>query len=87
MQVALGEAELEDEELDEVVVVVLKNGCISTPLEILLPFVSYVVVVSGIELLEEPVVVVVVLASLNVSGTAHTQRCTGRDLRGGSLEL
>lgn len=36
-------------------------------------FVSYVVVVSGIELLEELVVVVVVLAGLSVKETAHAQ--------------
>lgn len=39
---------------------------------ILYTLVSYVVVVSGIELLEELVVVVVVLAGLNVNETAHT---------------
>jgi hypothetical protein len=36
-------------------------------------FVSYVVVVSGIELLDELVVVVVVLTGLSVNATAHTQ--------------
>ena len=50
-------------------------------------FISYVVVVSGIELLEELVVVVVVLVGLSVSGTAHTRKFTERDLRGSSLEL
>ena len=39
---------------------------------ILYTLVSYVVVVPRIELLEELVVVVVVLAGLNVNGTAHT---------------
>jgi hypothetical protein len=48
---------------------------------------TYVVVVSGIELLEELVVVVVVLVSLSVNTTAHTQGRIRRDLRCGSLEL
>lgn len=50
-------------------------------------FISYVVVVSGIELLEELVVVVVVLVGLSVSGIDHTQKFTERHLRGSSLEL
>jgi hypothetical protein len=36
-------------------------------------FVSYVVVVSGIELLDELVVVVVVLTGLSINATAHAQ--------------
>lgn len=70
------------------VVVVLKDGCVSTRHNCHLnTFASHVVVVSGIELLEELVVVVVVLAGLRVSGTAHIKVCIGKDLRSGSLEL
>ena len=70
------------------VVVVLKDGCVSTRHSCHLnTFASHVVVVSGIELLEELVVVVVVLAGLRVSETAHIKVCTGRDLRSSSLEL
>ena len=54
------------------VVVVLKDGCVSTRHSCHLnTFASHVVVVSGIELLEELVVVVVVLAGLRVSETAQ----------------
>lgn len=55
------------------VVVVLKYDYLSTRLEVFLyTVVSHVVVVSGVELLEELFVVVVVLSGLRVNGTAQT---------------
>lgn len=55
------------------VVVVLKYDYLSTRLKCFwYTVVSHVVVVSGIELLEELVVVVVVLSGLRVNGTAQT---------------
>lgn len=55
------------------VVVVLEWDYLSTRLEVFLyTVVSHVVVVSGVELLEELVVVVVVLSGLRVNGTAQT---------------
>lgn len=70
------------------VVVVLKDGFVSTRHNCHLnTFASHVIVVSGVELLEELVVVVVVLAGLCVSRTAHIKLCTGRGLRSSSLEL
>lgn len=48
---------------------------------------TYVVVVSGIELLEELVVVVVVLVGLSVNTAAHTRGRIRRDLRDSSLKL